>query len=109
MMQGFYMLALRQYKRRRDVALIACAAALVCSVFAARVYFTAAPAMAETAPPYVATSEDGRLVVTRAGKTVIRTEIDVRTLPEADRNALAQGKILSDADALARLLEDYGS
>ena len=49
------------------------------------------------------------MVVSRGGEIVIRTDIDVRTLPAADREALEDGILLSDAQALARLLEDYGS
>ena len=45
----------------------------------------------------------------RGGETVLRTAIDTRTLPEADREALADGIVLEDELALARLLEDYGS
>ena len=43
------------------------------------------------------------------GEVVIRTDIDIRTLPAADREALEQGILLSDTEALAKLLEDYGS
>ena len=69
----------------------------------------AVPAGALAEEPYVAQSEDGRLIVSRGGETVLRTAIDVRTLPAADREALADGVVLADAEALARLLEDYGS
>lgn len=110
MMQGFYMLALQRAKRQRRIALAACAAALISAFFAARVWFAApAVSVAASAEPYVAQSEDGRLVVTRGGETVLRTGIDVRTLPSADRDALSDGIVLEDELALARLLEDYGS
>lgn len=110
MMQGFYMLALQRARRQRRIALAACAAALVSAFFAARVWF-AAPAMpaAASAEPYVALSENGQLVVLRGGETVLRTAIDTRTLPQADREALDEGIVLDDEVALARLLEDYGS
>ena len=39
----------------------------------------------------------------------MRTDIDTRALPAADREALADGIVLADAEALAKLLEDYGS
>lgn len=114
-MQGFYVLAMRRMQRQKRIALLACALAFVCAILAARAYFadvpeavmTAAPDMSETS--YVAQSENGLLTISRGGETVIRTEIDVRTLPEADREALAQGVLLPDAEALAKLLEDYGS
>lgn len=109
MMQGFYMLALQRARRQRRIALAACLLALVCAGFAARAYFTPTPVMAETAFPYVATSENGTLIVQQAGETVIRTNIDTRALPQADREALDAGVTLADADALAKLLEDYGS
>lgn len=110
MMQGFYMLAMQRARRQRRIALAACAGALISAFFAARVWF-AAPAMpaAASAEPYVAQSEDGRLIVTRGGETVLRTAIDTRTLPQADREALSDGIVLEDELALARLLEDYGS
>ena len=59
--------------------------------------------------PYVAQSENGLLVVSHGGEVVIRTDIDIRTLPAADREAIEQGILLSDTEALAKLLEDYGS
>lgn len=110
MMQGFYMLAMQRAKRQRRIALLACGAALVSAFFAARVWF-AEPAVTATASaePYVAQSSEGRLVVTRGGEIVIRTDIDVRSLPSADREALEDGILLPDAQSLARLLEDYGS
>lgn len=110
MMQGFYMLAMQRAKRQRRIALLACGAALVSAFFAARVWF-AEPAVTATASaePYVAQSSEGRLVVTRGGEIIIRTDIDVRSLPSADREALEDGILLPDAQSLARLLEDYGS
>ena len=110
MMQGFYMLAMLRAKRQRRIALLACAAALISAFFAARGWFSA-PAVPARTPElaYVAEGEDGRLVVSRGGEIVIRTDIDIRTLPSADREALEDGILLSDAQALARLLEDYGS
>lgn len=110
MMQGFYMLAMQRAKRQRRIALLACGAALVSAFFAARVWF-AEPAVTATASaePYVAQSSEGRLVVTRGGEIVIRTDIDVRSLPSADREALEDGILLPDAQSLARLLEDYSS
>lgn len=111
MMQGFYLLTMQRLKRRRRIAALSCAAALACAGFAVHARFTAPPAVQATGAslPYVAYSEDGRLLISRGGETLLRTEIDTRTLPAADQKALAQGITLSDAAALARLLEDYGS
>ena len=67
------------------------------------------PVSTTAAAPYIAQSVSDRLVVSRGGEIVLRTEIDVRTLPAADREALADGVVLPDAASLARLLEDYGS
>ena len=58
---------------------------------------------------FYARCENGLLVVSHGGEVVIRTDIDTRTLPAADREALEQGILLSDTEALAKLLEDYGS
>lgn len=110
MIQGFYLLAMQRARRRQRIAAAACLVALLFLVFAVRTWFTPAPVMAEAAVlPYTAVSENDRLVVYRAGEPVIRTTIDTRTLPEADRDALLQGVSLPDAEALAKLLEDYGS
>lgn len=110
MLQGFYMLAMQRARRQKRIALLACLAALVSAFFAASAYFTpdAVPVSA-TEAPYVAQSENGLLVVSHGGEVVIRTDIDIRTLPAADREALEQGILLSDTEALAKLLEDYGS
>ncbi|MCI7124651.1 MAG: hypothetical protein MR935_00385 [Agathobaculum sp.] len=112
MMQGFYILAMRRARRQRRIALLACALALCCALGAAYAWLAqprpAVPAAA-TGEPYVARSEGGAVVVSRGGRTVIRTDIDVRVLPQADREALSRGISLPDAEALAKLLEDYGS
>ncbi|MGO5028322.1 hypothetical protein [Candidatus Agathobaculum pullicola] len=109
-MQGFYMLAMLRAKRQRRIALLACAAALISAFFAARVWFSAPAVPASTTDlPYIAQAEQDRLVVSRGGEIIIRTDIDVRSLPIADRQALENGILLSDAQSLARLLEDYGS
>ena len=85
-------------------------ACLACAFFAARAYF-APSAVAANAPlePYVAYDAGGTLAVSRGGETVFYTEIDTRSLPQADREALGAGVVLPDAEALAKLLEDYSS
>lgn len=111
MMQGFYLLAMQRARRRARILLGVCALALVCAFYAARVCIApqAAAASAVQAGPYTAFVEDGRLAVSQGGETVLRTGIDVRSLPQSDREALSRGVVLPDAAALARLLEDYGS
>lgn len=106
MMQGFYLLAMRRARRQRRIALGLCVLTLVMMFFAARAYFTPVTVLAETAP-YLAVSEENRLVIYRGGEAVIRTEVDTRSLPAADREALSAGVTLEDAEALAHLLEDY--
>ncbi len=49
------------------------------------------------------------IYVTGSDTPAFLTDIDVRTLPQADREALAQGIALASEEALAHLLEDYGS
>ena len=111
MLQGFYLLALQRARRQRRIAILFCIAALLSAFFAARAWFSddAVPVSTTAAAPYIAQSVSDRLVVSRGGEIVLRTEIDVRTLPAADREALADGVVLPDAASLARLLVDYGS
>ena len=58
---------------------------------------------------YTAKSVGNQVVIYETGRSepVLLTGIDIRTLPEADRQALAVGIGLQDATALAHLLEDY--
>ena len=58
---------------------------------------------------YTAKSVGNQVVIYETGRSdpVLMTGIDIRTLPEADRQALADGIRLQDATALAHLLEDY--
>ncbi len=110
MMQGFYMLALQRARRQMRLALVACALALICAFFALRSYFSPVSVPANADPvPYIAYNDGGHITVSRGGEIIIRTEIDTRSLPQSDREALEHGIALSDAQALAKLLEDYGS
>lgn len=111
MMQGFYLLTMRRMRRQKRIACAALVFALASAAFAGKTFFTAAPAMTATAG-YVATTEDNRLVIYPAGgadEPLLRTAIDTRTLPQSEQDALRLGVPLSDAEALAKLLEDYGS
>ncbi len=65
----------------------------------------------EAASPFYAKTQDNRMVIFQEGHAapILVTEIDVRTLPVADQQALAEGIGLADQIAVERLLEDYGS
>lgn len=67
--------------------------------------------VAQTAPGYYAALVDQHVVIYLNGRTdpVLVTDIDVRTLPDADRLMLEKGLPLASADDVSRLLEDYGS
>lgn len=58
---------------------------------------------------YTAKSVGYQVVIYQTGNSepVMLTGIDIRTLPQADQQALSQGIPLQDATALAHLLEDY--
>lgn len=73
---------------------------------------TAAPASDESSIiTYYATVIGNYVVIYKDGDTepMMTTDIDVRTLPEADKKLLNQGIILSDETAISNFLEDYGS
>lgn len=72
------------------------------------------PVNAQTVPApasYTAKTLDYQLAVYLKGQETpaFITDIDVRTLPEADRAALSTGIVLDSDEALAHLLEDYSS
>lgn len=71
------------------------------------------PAAAPAAVPagYTACIVDNHIAIYRNGETtpVQLTDIDVRSLPLTDQQSLHAGILLPDDEALARLLEDYGS
>ncbi len=109
MMQGFYVLAMQQARRRMRIAVPFCLAAAASLVLAGRALLSPSAVPASAAVSYTVRSEQDRLIVRQSDGTVLRTAIDTRTLPAADREALREGIILDNADELARLLEDYGS
>lgn len=109
MMQGFYVLAMQQARRRMRIAVPFCLAAAASLVLAGRALLSPSAVPASAAVSYTVRSEQNRLIVRQSDGTVLRTAIDTRTLPAADREALREGIILDDADELARLLEDYSS
>lgn len=109
MMQGFYVLTMQQARRRMRIAVPFCLAAAASLVLAGRALLSPSAVPASAAVSYTVRSEQDRLIVRQSDGTVLRTAIDTRTLPAADREALRKGIILDDADELARLLEDYSS
>lgn len=60
---------------------------------------------------YVLREYDGAIGVFVSGSKVPLSviDIDVRTLPDADRTALANGIFAADEDELNRRIEDYSS
>lgn len=68
----------------------------------------AAPA-AGSLPSYYAALVNEHIVIYLNGRTepVLVTEIDARTLPDADRTLLENGIPLENAAEVNRLLEDY--
>lgn len=109
MMQGFYVLAMQQARRRMRIAVPFCLAAAASLVLAGRALLSPSAVPASAAVSYTVRSEQDRLIIRQSDGTVLRTAIDTRTLPAADREALREGIILDNADELARLLEDYSS
>ena len=69
------------------------------------------PAAASVTAEYYAALSGWQVVIYQHGRTqpILHTEIDVRTLPDADRKLLEAGLPLANVDAVSRLLEDYGS
>ena len=104
MMQGFYLLAMQQARRRTLLAALACLAAMISLVLAGRALLSAPAVPASAAISYTVQSENDRLVIRQSDGSVLRTGIDTRTL-----QALADGITLDNAEELARLLENYSS
>lgn len=114
MMQGFYSLLKRRQLRRKRICSCAVALALVFSLTAMvrRPEGQAVTADAEVSfSGYTAISEHNLIVIYRNGETepMLFTNIDVRALPTADQDLLAQGIPLKDTEDISALLEDYGS
>lgn len=114
MIQGFYILAVEQMRRRKRIAAVMCALTLCFSLFAVRTYFVPkAPAevavAASAATSYFVYSDAAGNLVIAKGNELLQTGIQTKTLPETDQAALEQGITLPDAASLAKLLEDYSS
>ena len=109
MMQGFYLLAMQQARRRTQLAALACLAAMISLVLAGRALLASPAVPACASITYPVHSENDRLVIRQSDGSVLRTGIDTRTLPSAEQQALADGITLDNAEELARLLENYSS
>ena len=108
MMQGFYLLAMQQARRRTQFAALACLAAMISLVLAGRALLASPAVPASASITYTVQSENDRLVIRQSDGSVLRTGIDTRTLP-SEQQALADGITLDNAEELARLLENYSS
>ena len=108
MMQGFYLLAMQQARRRTQFAALACLA-MISLVLAGRALLASPAVPASASITYTVQSENDRLVIRQSDGSVLRTGIDTRTLPSAEQQALADGITLDNAEELARLLENYSS
>lgn len=98
----------------RTLGIIGAAAAFALSLWllSAAKEIAPDPPAAQTAgqtPGYYATLVDHQIVIYLNGRAepVLITEIDARTLPDADRELLENGIQLENAADVNRLLEDY--
>ena len=91
MMQGFYLLAMQQARRRTQFAALACLAAMISLVLAGRALLASPAVPASASITYTVQSENDRLVIRQSDGSVLRTGIDTRTLPSAEQQALADG------------------
>ena len=91
MMQGFYLLAMQQARRRTQLAALACLAAMISLVLAGRVLLASPAVPASASITYTVQSENDRLV--------IRQE---RRLGPAHRHRHAHAAIRRAASACGR-------
>ena len=70
MMQGFYLLAMQQARRRTLLAALACIAALISIVLAGRALLSAPAVPASAAISYTVQSENDRLVIRQSDGSV---------------------------------------
>lgn len=103
-------------RTRRIIAVAVTIFLIACMVFAraalpARLLSSVSASSTAPATGYVAGVLDNRLAIYIAGqdKPALITDIDIRTLPNADQAALRAGLPIASDEALAHLLEDYGS
>ena len=86
MMQGFYLLAMQQARRRTQLAALACLAAMISLVLAGRALLASPAVPASASITYTVQSENDRLVIRQSDGSVLRTGIDTRTLPSAEQH-----------------------
>ena len=86
MMQGFYLLAMQQARRRTLLAALACLAAMISLVLAGRALLSAPAVPASAAISYTVQSENDRLVIRQSDGSVLRTGIDTRCHPLSSRH-----------------------
>lgn len=102
-------------RRMRKIIAVAVTIFLIACMVFARAALPVRTLSSATTPTvatgYVAGVLDNRLAIYIAGqdKPALVTDIDVRTLPQADQAALRAGLPVASDEALAHLLEDYGS
>lgn len=104
-------------RRTRRLALLASTILVIACMALIRAITPASATMrpvAVTAPtftPYLVKAQGNQLAIFVAGEAspVLVTEVDVRALPQVDQDALASGITVDSDEALAKLLEDYGS
>ena len=72
MMQGFYLLAMQQARRRTLLAALACLAAMISLVLAGRALLSAPAVPASAAISYTVQSENDRLVIRQSDGSVLR-------------------------------------
>ena len=70
MMQGFYLLAMQQARRRTLLAALACLAAMISLVLAGRALLSAPAVPASAAISYTVQSENDRLVIRQSDGSV---------------------------------------
>lgn len=109
MMQGFYLLAMQQARRRTQFAALACLAAMISLVLAGRALLGFAGRSGERIDYLYGAERKRPACHPQSDGSVLRTGIDTRTLPSAEQQALADGITLDNAEELARLLENYSS
>mgnify|MGYP000600479620 CR=1 FL=1 len=78
MMQGFYLLAMQQARRRTQFAALACLAAMISLVLAGRALLASPAVPASASITYTVQSENDRLVIRQSDGSVLRTGIDTR-------------------------------
>ena len=98
-------------KFKTAAGLAAIAAAVSFSGFALAAAPSDSAGSGAEAPGYIVGSAEGKVAVfpPDGGDPVKMTDIELKTLPGADRNALEDGIFVENDEELARILEDLGS